>query len=135
MPPVQTCVLYIGQHFKFWSLVFSKYVKFKPPIDIVLKILQGAVEVESAFVNDIFQEDLKGLKKSDMIEHVKFVADIVMKECGYEPFYKVKKSPFEFMNMQGMRNKSNFFEKRVGEYATAPKGAALDEVIDLDGDF
>jgi ribonucleoside-diphosphate reductase subunit M2 len=39
---------------------------------------------------------------------------------GHNPLYKVK-NPFSWMLMISLENKTNFFEKRVTEYAKAQK--------------
>jgi ribonucleotide reductase beta subunit family protein with ferritin-like domain len=45
-------------------------------------------------------------------------------------------NPFDFMEMIYLQGKTNFFEKRLGEYAKIGVGvSAEDQVFDLDCDF
>ena len=55
-----------------------------------------------------------------MAEYIEFVADRLSVQLGYEKIYNAK-NPFDFMEMISIEGKTNFFEKRVGEYALATK--------------
>ena len=44
------------------------------------------------------------------------------------------RNPFDFMEMISVQSKTNFFEKRVSEYALADK-TICDEVFDLNSEF
>ena len=82
----------------------------------ILQIVESAVEVEMQFVMHSLPENLKGMNKLMMYDYVKYVADHLLNSLGYNKLYKVK-NPFPFMNMISLEGKTNFFERRVGEYA------------------
>jgi ribonucleoside-diphosphate reductase beta chain len=82
----------------------------------ILVIVQSAVEVETEFVKRSLPENLKGMNYDMMTQYVKFVADHLLNSLGYNKLYKVK-NPFPFMDMISLEGKTNFFERRVGEYS------------------
>lgn len=88
----------------------------KLPRKRILEIVNSAVDVEMEFVNHSLPKNLKGMNNAMMQEYVKFVADHLLNALGYNKFYKVR-NPFPFMNMISLEGKTNFFERRVGEYA------------------
>ena len=89
--------------------------------NVVMKIVDDAVRVECMFVDEILPEKLQGLNADTMKQYVKFVADHLLHSMGYEKEYKVS-NPYSFMDMISLEGKTNFFEKRVGEYAKANVG-------------
>lgn len=82
----------------------------------ILEIIQSAVEVEMEFVKHSLPENLKGMNYDMMTQYVQFVADHLLNSLGYNKLYKVK-NPFPFMDMISLEGKTNFFERRVGEYS------------------
>ena len=82
----------------------------------ILEIVNSAVEVELEFVKHSLPENLKGMNNTTMKEYVEFVADHLLNSLGYYKFYKTH-NPFPFMNMISLEGKTNFFERRVGEYS------------------
>lgn len=70
-----------------------------------------------------------------MSQYIKFVADRLLFALGVPKFYNVE-NPFEWMDMISLTGKTNFFEKRVGEYQKANvKQSKEDRVFTLDADF
>jgi len=53
-----------------------------------------------------------------MTQYLEFVTDRLLVELGLEKEYNVT-NPFDFMDMISLQGKTNFFEKRVGEYQKA----------------
>ena len=53
-----------------------------------------------------------------MKQYIEFVANRLLVSLGYPKIYDVE-NPFDFMDMISMQGKTNFFEKRVGEYQRA----------------
>ena len=56
------------------------------------------------------------------------MADRLVVQLGYEKIYN-QANPFDFMEMISMEGKTNFFEKRVGDYSLSREqkdGAAFD---------
>jgi ribonucleotide reductase beta subunit family protein with ferritin-like domain len=68
-----------------------------------------------------------------MTDYIEFVADRLVLQLGFEPIYNTA-NPFDFMELISIEGKTNFFEKRVGEYALATK-TKDDSIFDMDGTF
>jgi ribonucleotide reductase beta subunit family protein with ferritin-like domain len=70
-----------------------------------------------------------------MQQYIEFVADRLLVALGQKKHYHTK-NPFGFMEMISLTGKTNFFEKRVGEYAKSGVGNdGSNRVFDLDADF
>ena len=65
-----------------------------------------------------------------MSQYIEFVADRLVVQLGYEKIYKTS-NPFDFMEMISLEGKTNFFEKRVGDYSLS-SGQKSDEVFNMD---
>ena len=79
--------------------------------------------------------NLIGMNALMMKQYIEFVADRLVSQFGYNKIYNVE-NPFDFMELISMRTKTNFFEKRVGEYAKAGVSVEDNEMeLDLDCDF
>jgi ribonucleoside-diphosphate reductase beta chain len=55
------------------------------------------------------------MNKELMKQYIEFVADFWLMELRCSKVYG-SQNPFDFMDMISIQGKSNFFEKRVGEY-------------------
>lgn len=123
-----------GLHCDFACLLYSKLVN-KLPASRVLDIVTNAVEIEKEFVSDALPVDLIGMNSKLMCRYIEFCADRLLIELGVERHYNVN-NPFEWMEMISLQGKTNFFEKRVGEYSKSGVGVdATEQVFDLDADF
>ncbi|MFT5980821.1 MAG: ribonucleoside-diphosphate reductase beta chain, partial [Flavobacteriales bacterium] len=67
---------------------------------------------------DALPVKLIGMNSDLMTQYIEFVADRLLVELGNEKIYNVT-NPFDFMEMISLQGKTNFFEKRVGEYQKA----------------
>lgn len=99
----------------------------------VIEIISEAVEIEKEFICESLPCRLISMNSKLMSEYIEFVADRLFMQLGYEPIYNTC-NPFDFMEMISIEGKTNFFEKRVGEYALATK-TKDDTIFDLDGSF
>lgn len=70
------------------------------------------------FVSESLPVELIGMNSSLMSQYIKFVADHLLFALGVPKLWKVQ-NPFEWMEMISLQGKTNFFEKRVGEYRRA----------------
>ncbi|MHA1680539.1 MAG: ribonucleotide-diphosphate reductase subunit beta [Promethearchaeota archaeon] len=123
-----------GLHCVFACLLYSKLLK---PLaqEHVYQIVGDAVEIESQFVRDALPVELIGMNSTHMIDYIKFCADRLLVELGYAPKYDAQ-NPFDWMELISMEGKTNFFEKRVGEYSKAGVGGDDSKnVFSLDEDF
>ncbi len=84
------------------------------------KIIKEAVEIEKDFITSALPCRLIGMNNNLMSTYIEFVADRLCVQLGYDKIYH-SKNPFDFMEMISIEGKTNFFEKRVGEYALATK--------------
>merc|ERR1719424_1155813 len=106
-----------GLHTDFACLMFSM-LKKQPSKERVLGIIMEAVEIEIEFLTEALPCGLLGMNAVLMEQYIKFVADRLLVSLGVEKFYKVE-NPFQFMENISLGGKTNFFERRVGEYAKA----------------
>ena len=119
-------------HTEFAILLFNK-LQNKPNEEIITEIVKEAVDIEKEFICESLPCKLISMNSKLMSQYIEFVADRLSVQLGYDKIYD-KSNPFEFMEMISIEGKTNFFEKRVGEYALANK--EKDEtVFDLDGAF
>jgi len=102
-------------HCEFAAYLFKNHIKNKPIRERALEIVKDAVDYEREFVCDALPVDLIGMNRQLMTRYIEFVGDYTLRLLGYEPYYN-SKNPFEWMDMIDMSGKTNFFEKRVGEY-------------------
>jgi ribonucleoside-diphosphate reductase beta chain len=125
-----------GMHCDFACLLYNKHIKNKLPKETVRKIIADAVEIEKEFVTDALPVRLIGMNADLMQQYIEFVADRLLVELGNEKIYNVS-NPFDFMDMIGLQGKTNFFEKRVGDYQKSGVSdtSAADKSFTMDADF
>jgi ribonucleoside-diphosphate reductase beta chain len=107
-----------GLHCDFACLLYNNHVINKLSKDQVRQIIVDAVEIEKDFILDALPVKLIGMNSDLMSQYIEFVADRLLQELGNEKVYNAT-NPFDFMDMISIQGKTNFFEKRVGEYQTA----------------
>jgi len=106
-----------GLHCDFACLLYSKLTnRIDEPT--VHTIIQSAVNIEQDFVCDAIPVSLIGMNQDTMKEYIEFVADRLLDTLGYTKIWNTA-NPFEWMDMISLQGKTNFFEKRVGEYQKA----------------
>lgn len=125
-----------GLHCDFACLLYSKHLITKLPKETVQKIITDAVEIEKEFITEALPVDLIGMNSRLMSQYIEFVADRLLVELGNPKVFNVA-NPFDFMDMISLQGKTNFFEKRVGEYQKAGVlgGKKVDSEFKLDEDF
>lgn len=107
-----------GLHCDFACLLYTKHLVHRLPVQKVQQIIADAVEIEKEFVVDALPVKLIGMNAELMSQYIEFVADRLLIELGCPRIYNVS-NPFDFMEMISLQGKTNFFEKRVGEYQKA----------------
>lgn len=90
----------------------------KLPNERIQEIISSAVDIEKQFVTLALSSDLLGINSRLMTQYIEFVADRLVFILGAPKIYNAK-NPFDWMNLISMEGKTNFFEKRVGEYQKA----------------
>ncbi|KAF5341337.1 hypothetical protein D9757_015379 [Collybiopsis confluens] len=106
-----------GLHTDFACHLFGE-LRHRPHLDKVSKIISEAVLIEQEFLTDALPVDLIGMNARLMRQYIEFVADRLLVALGNRKQYGVA-NPFDFMDMISLEGKTNFFEKRVSEYAKA----------------
>ena len=107
-----------GLHCDFACLLYNNHLVNKLPKEDVRKIIADAVEIEKEFVVESLPVRLIGMNSDLMCQYIEFVADRLLVELDNEKIYNAS-NPFDFMDMINLQGKTNFFEKRVGEYQKA----------------
>lgn len=122
-----------GLHTDFACLLYSM-VKHKISQEKAYAIIRSAVDMEKKFVTESLPVDLIGMNASLMTQYIEFVSDRLLVALGYQTLYQ-SKNPFEWMELISLQGKTNFFEKRVGDYRKAAVGTTSAKVLVLDEDF
>ncbi|TVY42981.1 Ribonucleoside-diphosphate reductase small chain [Lachnellula occidentalis] len=106
-----------GLHTDFACLLFS-HLKHRPSKQAVQDVITEAVEIEQEFLTEALPCALLGMNANLMKQYIEFVADRLLLSLGNEKVYK-SANPFDFMENISLAGKTNFFEKRVGDYQKA----------------
>ncbi len=124
-----------GLHCDFACLLYNKHLVNKLSKEQVQKIISDAVEIEKEFVTESLPVRLIGMNADLMSQYIEFVADRLLTELGNGKIYNTS-NPFDFMDMINLQGKTNFFEKRVGEYQKAGVlNSNSENIFSLDADF
>lgn len=107
-----------GLHCDFACLLYNNHIVDKLSKETVKKIILDAVEIEKEFILEALPVKLIGMNSDLMSQYIEFVADRLLLELGNEKVFNAS-NPFDFMEMISIQGKTNFFEKRVGEYQKA----------------
>lgn len=107
-----------GLHCDFACLLYTNHLQNKLPEETVYTIIRDAVEIEKEFVSDALPVNLIGMNADLMCQYIEFVADRLLVTLGLSKIYNAT-NPFDFMELISLQGKTNFFEKRVGEYQKA----------------
>ncbi len=107
-----------GLHCDFACHLYTQHLVTKLPDETVIEMIKDAVAIEKEFVTDALPVNLIGMNADLMCEYIEFVADRLLIELIGKKLYNAK-NPFDFMEMISLSGKTNFFEKRVGEYQKA----------------
>jgi ribonucleotide reductase beta subunit family protein with ferritin-like domain len=126
-----------GLHAEFACLLYGM-LQNKLPDNVVHDMIRGAVEVERQFICEALSCDLIGMNNELMTKYIEFVADRLLVSLGHPKLFMAT-NPFDWMELISLQGKTNFFEKRVGEYQKAgvmtPAGQEENKGFVLDADF
>lgn len=124
-----------GMHCDFACLLYNDHIIHKMPKETVTGIIKDAVEIEKEFVTDALPVSLIGMNSDLMCQYIEFVADRLLVALNHDKVYNVE-NPFPWMDLISLEGKTNFFEKRVGDYQKSGVMADRDsQVFSLDEDF
>ena len=113
-----------GMHCDFACLLYAM-LQEQLPDEKVHAIVRDAVEHEKEFLCEALPVDLIGMNGRMMSQYIEFVADRLLVALGAPKLYD-STNPFDWMELISLQGKTNFFEKRVGEYQKAGVMASLD---------
>lgn len=119
-----------GLHQDFAVELF-KMLRHKPSGHVLQAIVREAVAIEKEFIIDALPCSLIGMNAQKMSEYIEYVSDRLLKQIGHQPIFN-SKNPFDFMELISLEGKTNFFEKRVGDYG---KIDVAEDTITFDEDF
>jgi len=129
-----------GMHCDFACLMYGM-LEHKLSEARIREIICGAVDCEREFVTDALPVSLIGMNAEQMCQYIQFCADRLLVALGCAKVYNAT-NPFDWMDMISLQGKTNFFEKRVGEYAKSKVGAKgtaeekdKENAFALDADF
>ena len=121
-----------GMHTDFAVLLFNKLSR-KPRKAKVFELIKEAVEIEKEFIIKALPCKLIGMNSKLMSQYIEFVADRLSQQLGYGKIFN-SINPFDFMEMISLEGKTNFFEKRVGDYSLS-SCENKSEAFNFDADF
>ena len=123
-----------GLHTDFACLLYSQLQRKLDPA-LVHAIMADAVAAEARFVSESLPVSLIGMNVDLMTQYVRFCADRLLLALGVPKLYNAT-NPFDWMTLISLQGKTNFFEKRVGEYSKAGVGVdPAEQVFSTDADF
>ena len=108
-----------GLHCDFACLLYSMIEsQYRLSKERIYEIISEAVIVEKEFITEALPVHLIGMNNELMSQYIEFVADHLIYALGYEKLYRTP-NPFDWMELVSLQSKTNFFERRVSEYAKA----------------
>jgi len=122
-----------GMHTDFAVLLYSKLIR-KLNKNKIYNMIKEAVIIEKEFICEALPCRLIGMNSKLMSQYIEFVADRLVLQLGYKKIYNTS-NPFDFMEMISLDGKTNFFEKRVGDYSLSSgnkKDANFDNLDDME---
>jgi ribonucleotide reductase beta subunit family protein with ferritin-like domain len=102
-----------GQHLEF-AIALYHHLQLKT--DMVQKIIRSAVAIEKKFITEAIPCKMIGMDSEKMSQYIEYVADRLLKQLGHAPLWN-SENPFDWMENISLEGKTNFFEKRVGDYS------------------
>ena len=107
-----------GLHCDFAVHLHNEHLINQVPKERIKEIILDALEIEREFITESLPARLIGMNSDLMAQYLEFVTDRLLLELGCEKVYN-STNPFDFMEMISLQGKTNFFEKRVGDYQKA----------------
>jgi ribonucleoside-diphosphate reductase beta chain len=113
-----------GMHTDFAVHLYNHHIENKLSKERLIEIIDSALVIEKEFISESLPVSLIGMNSDLMKQYLEYVSDRLLIDLGVGKIYN-SENPFDFMKNIAMENKTNFFEKRVGEYAK--KGVGVKE--------
>jgi len=120
-----------GLHQEFAVTLYS-HLKSKLDDNTIFQIVVEALDIEKEFITEALPCRLIGMDSNSMSEYIMFVAQRLLNQLGVTRHKIMASNPFDWMENISLEGKTNFFEKRVGEYSKFMPGS---EEVKFDEDF
>ena len=122
-----------GLHRDFACLIYN-HLNGKLKKQKICDIVNEAVQLEIEFICEALPCELIGMNKKMMHDYIQFVADHLLCSLGIGKYYNTQ-NPFDWMELISLQGKTNFFEKRVGEYQKAGVKSNNSFIFKMDDEF
>lgn len=119
-----------GLHLDF-AIELFKLLNNKPHQTIVHTIVKEAVDIEKSFITEALPCSLIGMNADKMSNYIEYVSDRLLTQAGFDKIWNTQ-NPFDFMENISLDGKTNFFEKRVGDYGKIDESSTS---VTFDEDF
>lgn len=113
-----------GLHTDFACLLYRK-IGCPLSTNKLHEIIKEAVDLEQKFITSALPCSLIGMNDTLMLQYIQFIADRLILSLGCQEKLYNSTNPFDWMELISMQGKTNFFEKRVGEYQRSGVMASL----------
>ncbi len=123
-----------GMHTDFAVMLHNNHLANKVSEERIKEIIMSALEIEKEFITESLPVRLIGMNADLMKQYLEFVADRLLMDLGCSRVYN-SENPFDFMANISLQGKTNFFEKRVGEYQKSGVMNKSEDSFDFDADF
>lgn len=126
-----------AQHTEFAIHLYNHHIVNKLPVERIREIILSALEIEKEFITESLPVDLIGMNSTLMKQYLEYVTDTLLNKFNCKKEFNVN-NPFDFMVNIALPNKTNFFEKRVSDYAKANVTTSSDnsgKSLDFDAAF
>ena len=122
-----------GLHCDFACHLYNEHIENKLPEGRIEEIILSALEIEKEFILEALPVRLIGMNADLMEQYLEFVTDRLLDSLNIEKKFNTE-NPFDFMQNIALQGKTNFFEKRVGDYSLS-SGSKTEDAFDMDDDF
>jgi ribonucleoside-diphosphate reductase beta chain len=116
-----------GLHTDFAVHLYNHHIENKLSRERLIEIIDSALTIEKEFITEALPVSLIGMNSDLMKQYLEYVSDRLLIDLGVGKIYN-SENPFDFMKNIAMENKTNFFEKRVGEYSKQGVGTKPDTI-------
>ena len=116
-----------GLHTDFAVHLYNHHIENKLSRERLIEIIDSALTIEKEFITEALPVSLIGMNSDLMKQYLEYVSDRLLIDLGVGKVYN-SENPFDFMKNIAMENKTNFFEKRVGEYSKQGVGSKPDTI-------
>ena len=123
-----------GMHCDFAVMLHNNHLANKVSEARIREIIVSSLEIEKEFIIESLPIRLIGMNSELMKQYLEFVADRLLVDLGCSKMYN-SENPFDFMMNISLQGKTNFFEKRVGEYQKAGVMNKAEDAFDFDAEF